>query len=89
MANKLRSYVLQAETSRMMSVHVWIVSAECEDGPEQLSEETANIRLGFAPDLRNYRVAIAALEHLDVKRVVVYTDNLRKIEGSFQSAALS
>jgi len=52
-----------------------------QDGSEQLSEEDANIRLGFAPDERSFRAAAAALEHLEVDSVVLYTDNRRKVAG--------
>ena len=56
-----------------------------EDG-ERLSEESANARLGFPPDLRNYQVAAAALEHLEVETVILYTGNRRKIRGWFRDA---
>lgn len=49
-----------------------------QDGPEKLCEAEANRRLGFMPDMRRYGSARAALRHLDVRSVALYTDSSRK-----------
>ncbi|MDB5079805.1 MAG: riboflavin biosynthesis protein ribA [Chloroflexi bacterium] len=41
----------------------------------------ANIRLGFSPDLRDYRLAAAVLAELGVKKLRLLTNNPAKVEG--------
>ncbi|CAJ1432665.1 unnamed protein product [Effrenium voratum] len=48
---------------------------------EGLDEETANVRLGFPPDLRQYTAAEAALRFLRVKSVILFSSSQRKISG--------
>lgn len=42
---------------------------------------TANSRLGFEADLRDYSVGVAILKKLDIKTITLLTNNLKKIEA--------
>jgi len=52
-----------------------------QDGPEKLSEERANIRLGFKADERKYGAARNVLVGLQIGSVVLYTSNRQKMAG--------
>ena len=41
----------------------------------------ANVKLGFAPDQRNYDVAIAILKHFGLKNIRLLTNNRKKIDA--------
>lgn len=47
----------------------------------------ANLHLGFDDDLRQYDLAAAILRALEISRVELFTNNLRKVEG-LQAAGL-
>ncbi len=46
---------------------------------EGLDTVEANIRLGFAPDLRNFAIAGEMLKHLDIQAVRLMTNNPNKV----------
>lgn len=46
---------------------------------DNVTEAEANLRLGFRPDVRRYGGVRAALRHLGVRSITLYTDNERKV----------
>lgn len=48
----------------------------------------ANVELGFEADARRYEDAIAVLDHLEVRRIKLLTNNPEKIDGITQSGII-
>ena len=72
-------FVYMRQEGRGIGIHNKLKAYHLQDGG--LDTVDANVRLGFAPDIRHYGVGVQILEDLGVGKMRILTNNPRKLAG--------
>ncbi len=72
-------FVYMRQEGRGIGIHNKLKAYHLQD--DGLDTVDANVRLGFAPDIRHYGVGVQILEDLGVGKMRVLTNNPRKLAG--------
>jgi 3,4-dihydroxy 2-butanone 4-phosphate synthase/GTP cyclohydrolase II len=72
-------FVYMRQEGRGIGIHNKLKAYDLQD--DGLDTVDANVRLGFAPDIRHYGVGVQILEDLGVGKMRILTNNPRKLAG--------